>query len=468
MRKKSGWTRKIVLTAILGIGVSVGTVYADNSLQTTYHVYVGDKHLGVVDDKSVVKSYVEKRLDKAEHKYNKLDVNLREDLSFVPEKTFTPSSDNDQVVDALKQDLSVAVDAVGLTVNGETVAYLPSEEKAEKVVEQLKENYVKPEKLQKLEKRKAEGAAPNIKLGESAIIDVALTKKVSKEEEPVKPSSVDTVPEAVKTLQKGTSEEKIHTVKKGEFLGEIADKYDLSTKELQSMNPKLKEDGLLHIGQKLNVTDVVPLTEVLIKEKGVKKETIKHDTKVVKTDKLYKGETKVKQAGKDGEKKVHYFINKKNDQVVEKGTTKEETISKPVDKIILKGTKVIPSRGTGDFDWPAVGGVITSHQGKRWGEYHKGIDIAGVSNRTIKAADNGVVVSAGYTTGGYGNKIVINHKNGYETLYGHLASISVHPGQKVKRGQKIGVMGTTGDSTGIHLHFEIHKHGSLKNPESFY
>ncbi|MFQ3546523.1 hypothetical protein Q7A53_20765, partial [Halobacillus rhizosphaerae] len=164
MRKKSGWTKKIVLTAILGIGVSVGTVYADNSLQTTYHVYVGDKHLGVVDDKSVVKSYVEERLNQAEGKYKKLDVNLREDLSFVPEKTFTPNTDNDQVVDALKQDLSVAVDAVGLSVDGETVAYLPSEEKAEKVVEQLKENYVKPKKLQKLEKRKAEGTTPHIKL----------------------------------------------------------------------------------------------------------------------------------------------------------------------------------------------------------------------------------------------------------------------------------------------------------------
>ncbi|MBX0358260.1 M23 family metallopeptidase [Halobacillus sp. Nhm2S1] len=155
----------------------------------------------------------------------------------------------------------------------------------------------------------------------------------------------------------------------------------------------------------------------------------------------------------------------RNDQEIEEETIEKEVVKEPVKKVILQGTKKIPSRGTGDFAWPAVGGEITSKQGERWGRYHKGIDIAGVSNKTIKAADNGKVIEAGYRNS-FGNKVVIDHGNGYETIYAHLSSIDVKKGQIVKRGEKIGVMGTTGRSTGVHLHFEVHKDGSLENPLS--
>ena len=97
---------------------------------------------------------------------------------------------------------------------------------------------------------------------------------------------------------------------------------------------------------------------------------------------------------------------------------------------------------------------------------HKGLDIARPSNRSILAADNGVVVSAG-ADGSFGNKIVINHNNGLKTLYAHLSSIDVSVGQTVEKGSKIGVMGSTGNSTGIHLHFEVHKNGVFQNPLNY-
>ena len=103
--------------------------------------------------------------------------------------------------------------------------------------------------------------------------------------------------------------------------------------------------------------------------------------------------------------------------------------------------------------------------GTRWGSMHRGIDIARPSSRSILAADNGVVVSAGWS-GAYGNRIEIDHNNGYKTLYAHLSSINVSVGQTVSRGSKIGVMGSTGRSTGVHLHFEVTKNGSLVNPLS--
>lgn len=125
--------------------------------------------------------------------------------------------------------------------------------------------------------------------------------------------------------------------------------------------------------------------------------------------------------------------------------------------------------GGGVLAWPTQGGYISSHMGNRGGRLHKGIDIARTNRSTsppIFAADSGTVVSAG-SSGAYGNRVVIDHNNGMRTVYAHLASISVKPGQTVSRGSKIGVMGTTGRSTGIHLHFEVYVNGSLQNPMKY-
>lgn len=122
--------------------------------------------------------------------------------------------------------------------------------------------------------------------------------------------------------------------------------------------------------------------------------------------------------------------------------------------------------GGGEYAWPTEGGYISSTQGQRWGREHKGVDIARTDRSTsppIYAAESGTVKSAG-TMNGYGNTVVIDHGNGMETLYGHMSSIKASTGQKVERGQQIGVMGSTGNSTGIHLHFEVHKNGEIMNP----
>lgn len=117
---------------------------------------------------------------------------------------------------------------------------------------------------------------------------------------------------------------------------------------------------------------------------------------------------------------------------------------------------------SGTFVWPASG-VIS--QGFAW--YHKGIDIANRSAPNILAADAGEVIIAGWPDGsGYGNRVIIDHKNGYKTLYGHLSAIYVAPGKNVNRGDAIGKMGSTGRSTGIHLHFEVIKGGTYLNPIS--
>lgn len=105
-----------------------------------------------------------------------------------------------------------------------------------------------------------------------------------------------------------------------------------------------------------------------------------------------------------------------------------------------------------DFVWPAEG-IITSHFGPRWGRFHTGIDIAGPRNTPIRAAAAGIVSFVG-KSGGYGRTILIHHEDGRQSRYAHLERYLVTLGEEVNAGDKIAFMGSSGSTTGVHLHFE--------------
>lgn len=126
-----------------------------------------------------------------------------------------------------------------------------------------------------------------------------------------------------------------------------------------------------------------------------------------------------------------------------------------------------PNAGTvvasGVFVWP-TSGIIS--QGFKW--YHRAIDIANAVGTPILAADAGTVTIVGWPdNSGYGNRVVIDHGNGYITVYGHMSKVHVVAGQTVKRGDTIGLMGSTGRSTGPHCHFEIRLSGKIQDPLAF-
>jgi len=130
-----------------------------------------------------------------------------------------------------------------------------------------------------------------------------------------------------------------------------------------------------------------------------------------------------------------------------------------------------PVSGSGRFIWP-VNGVITSPFGYRnhpiFGRQilHSGIDIGVDSGTPVHAADSGVVVEAGWL-GGYGYAVVIDHGNGLSTLYGHNSSLNVSAGQSVSQGQVIAYSGSTGNSTGPHVHFEVRANGDPVDPTGY-
>lgn len=135
---------------------------------------------------------------------------------------------------------------------------------------------------------------------------------------------------------------------------------------------------------------------------------------------------------------------------------------KPQPKYLAEGpaSPAFSAPGGAQFIWPA-GGQISQYYA--W--YHPGVDIANRSAPGIAASDGGRVVVAGWPdNSGYGNRVIIDHGNGYTSLYAHLSNVYVSAGQTISRGQLIGQMGSTGRSTGTHLHMEIHYKGVALNP----
>jgi murein DD-endopeptidase MepM/ murein hydrolase activator NlpD len=117
--------------------------------------------------------------------------------------------------------------------------------------------------------------------------------------------------------------------------------------------------------------------------------------------------------------------------------------------------------GGGGFIWPTTGHTLS---GNDYWSGHLAIDIGLSIGEPIFASDSGVIVFSGWSAGGYGNTVVVDHGTGYQTLYAHLSGVTVGCGQSVTQGQTIGLGGNTGNSTGAHLHFEVRFQGGFVNP----
>lgn len=459
------------VATLLTTGIHTDSVKAEDtskaSLETLFHVYVDDVRVGAVDEKESVEEVKDMVINDYQENYEDIKLILGVDIKLIPEFVFLAKTNTASTLKELENMLIVEAEAVALLVDGKEVGYVRTEQDYEEVSKRLKLKYVSEEELVKFLQAKEENLTlgePSI--GEKLILDVRFSKQVETKKIAVDPEKVLSVEEAIKQLNLGTLEDEIYVVDQGDVLGTIAEAHQLSSEEVLALNPNITENTLLQIGAELNVTVYEPIVKVIVEEAKKVQEEILFQTKTKDDVNMWKGDTKVQQQGQDGERVVSYNITRENGQIIETNVVNESIIKEPVDHIVLRGTKVSTSRGSGKLAWPAVGGYISSYQGTRWGKLHKGIDIARPSNRSILAADNGTVASAGWE-GGYGNQIIINHNNGMRTSYSHLSSIDVRVGQTVAKGRKIGVMGTTGNSTGVHLHFEVYQNSQLKNPMDY-
>ena len=135
---------------------------------------------------------------------------------------------------------------------------------------------------------------------------------------------------------------------------------------------------------------------------------------------------------------------------------------------LLRATPAIQPVSNKDLERVASGFGVRIDPIYKSPRFHKGLDFTAPQGTPIYATADGVVIEAGFSTGGYGNNVVINHGFGYQTLYGHMHRVKARVGQKVKRGETIGWIGSTGKSTGPHCHYEVHKNGNPVDPVYFF
>lgn len=214
--------------------------------------------------------------------------------------------------------------------------------------------------------------------------------------------------------------------------------------------------------------DTLPMQSVthVVETRSIAYQTVK-----TTSTKYTAGTEVVTQEGVDGVEEVTYQISVVNGVAAGKTEISSRVVQEPVECHVTVGTKRIiaaDKNGTAPMLWPlqrVSTSYVSSYVGD--GRGHKGMDIAAPAGTPIYAAEGGTVITAGKSGSGYGNYIVIRHNNGLETLYAHCSALYVTQGETVAAGEHIAAVGRTGNSTGNHLHFEVHKNGVFVDPANY-
>lgn len=271
--------------------------------------------------------------------------------------------------------------------------------------------------------------------------------------------------------------ERTYQVVAGDTIDSVAFNNKVSSDEVLISNSDLTgKNNLLFPGQILKIAETNPQIDVVEESYVVQDIESQYQTIEKYDDEVVIGQDKVTQEGVNGLDRVSQKVRKVNGTIVYVDPQSKTVLKEPISKIVVKGNKYIPDVGSlTNWGWPTDSGwTLSSGYGYRsmWGgrELHTGLDIAGTGyGANIYATNNGRVMIA-ESHYSYGNYVVINHNNGYMSLYGHMSKIVAKVGQVVAKGDLIGYVGCTGSCTGPHVHYEIWQGAKYNhiNPNIFY
>lgn len=287
-------------------------------------------------------------------------------------------------------------------------------------------------------------------------------------------SQVINLEQAKEKIYTKTREADFIEVKSGDDIWTIAINNNISAEEIQKLNPQLDKEMRIKPGDKLSISLQKHVLEVIIDLENTVVEDIPFEIKYIEDSTMIESQRKTISEGVNGKQEVTYEIILVNGNLSEQKISNKNIISPPVPGKVNVGTRkaAVSRSGSSGTNRVVTGGRITSPFGGRIHPitgaeiFHKGIDIGASQGNSIFAYANGTVSYAGWKSG-YGNFVEINHGNGLVTRYGHMSAIYVKEGQQVTAGQRIGAVGSTGTSTGPHLHFEVIINGINKNPQNY-
>ncbi|MCI2049076.1 MAG: peptidoglycan DD-metalloendopeptidase family protein [Lachnospiraceae bacterium] len=294
------------------------------------------------------------------------------------------------------------------------------------------------------------------------------TQKIEIAEAYMPSNQISDLTAAEEEVLKQNEQQQIYEVKQNDTLSGIAEMYGITLDELLTLNPNYSSSSaILRVGDEITVTSPQPELSVSYTKQEYYEEDYTADVIYKDNPDWYITKTEVVQEASKGHRRVIALNSYEDSDKVSTSIVKEEVTREAVPEIIERGTKVPPT-----FIWPVSGGSISSGFGHRsspggiGSTNHQGLDIAVSTGTAVMASSSGTVTVAGWQSG-YGYVVYINHADGKQTRYGHLSRVLVHVGQSVIQGQKIALSGSTGNSTGPHLHFEMRINGTAVNPLSY-
>lgn len=492
---------KILLVFILFLSFFINTGFSNISQKpkTIYKVYLKGKVIGNIESKESFEKYIDNKQKEIKTKYQVNKVYAPEDLDIVKEITFEDDIKSNEEIYKIIKDISP------FTINGYVIKIKNTDSKDDdkkskyqtlyvikkdiftKSIEKTVKSFIVPEEYDNYANNTQREIQDTGKIIENIYIKNKIT--IKKDKIPIDKVIYQNIDELSKYLLFGTTEpQATYIIHDGDTISDVAFNNKISVEEFLIANPDLQdENSLLSPGQVVTLGILKPQFSLVEEDHVVFREEKNFTTETrYDNDKLV-GYEEVIQAGIKGENKVTQKIQKINGEIVNTVSTSTEIIKEPVTEIIVKGGKhesyssyygngygsVVATRG--QWGWPASCSTVSSGFGWRWGVLHDGTDIAGCGyGSNIFAAQSGTVAVSS-SKADNGQYIVIDHHNGFYTMYAHLCvgCRYVKAGDYVEKGQVIGGMGQTGAATGVHLHFAIwngypYRGGVALNAMNFY
>lgn len=436
---------------IFSIAFLIGIIRYGMGLEYGINVEYNGKNLGIISEESEfdeAAKEVQKRISY---------VDSNEYIEFSPKFSLKIISEDDSFMNTqqlankmLSESNKELADAYGIYVDGQFIGAVRDKNKVADTMTKNLLNY------------KVDGE----------IRDMCYSKSIDYVEGIYLTESVISENEAIKKLTAKNYSTESYVVQKSDSIVSVCQKYNMTEEKFKELNPSLDEEKSLVPGTVIKVLEAESFIPIQYIRELETTSFIDYETIEVETSEINLGRSELLVKGSRGEKQnkieVTYIDGvERSRKTLSSVITKEPT----VEQIGIGTYTAKPASsdtvltGSGKFAWPVDGGFISDPFISD--RNHKGMDIAAPAGTDIYAAGDGVVVASGWNTGGYGYFVMIDHLDGYETLYGHCSGLYVVEGQTVTRGQLIAAVGTTGDSTGNHCHFEVRENGMCLNPANF-
>ena len=422
---------------------TIGYFYMAQHMVTRYQVIIGTERVGVISSPLIVDEWLQAKKIQVKQQYPNIQTNvLIEHLNYITERAYKATYDNEAIKAELEKRARIIFSGTQLRIDGKPLGQLKDEQTARELLDRYKQKFIP----------------------EGELVSADIVQRIDLVPVQLRPEEISDSSELLNRIEAGAAQPVLYQVQPGDCVSCIAHKFHLTQQTIYELNPTLK-GSFLRVGQQLTLSSVEPLLTVKTVERQTESLEIPYETSYVDEPSLKEGVKQVMTLGENGLKQITYTTTRLNGKWAEESAGEETIVRKAVPAQVKRGTKVIPGVGTGSFAWPVYHPKLTSDFGRRWGAFHPGMDMVSEQS-AIMAADRGKVVFAGWKTG-YGNCIIIDHQNGYSTLYGHMSQLTVSENENVEKGEKIGVMGRTGNATGVHLHFEVRVGEKQENPLRF-